>query len=120
MPAVNHAGTTVAYFDGDDMALEDANTSTSVLAAGHQVDTAVGPNTVIKVKVTAPDGMTEKTYTVTVTRGSPHVDRDAGVQTNGTSVALQFGSAISRPAQGRCRPRRSRPSRSSPTASNAR
>ena len=88
MPAVNHAGATVAYFDGDDMALEDANTSTSVLAAGHQVDTAVG-DTVIKVKVTAPDGMTEKTYTVTVTRGLPTL-KDAGVQTNGTSVALQF------------------------------
>ena len=88
MPAVNHAGATVAYFDGDDMALEDANTSTSVLAAGHQVDTAVG-DTVIKVKVTAPDGMTEKTYTVTVTRELPTL-KDAGVQTNGTSVALQF------------------------------
>ena len=32
---------------------------------------AVGPNTVINVKVTAPDGMTEKTYTVIVTRDRP-------------------------------------------------
>ena len=88
MPAVNHADATVAYFDEDNMALEDADTSTSVLAEGHQVDTAVGANTV-KVKVTAPDGMTEKTYTVTVTRKLPTL-RDAGVQANGTSVTLQF------------------------------
>ena len=88
MPAVNHAEATVAYFDGDDMALEDANTSTSVLAEGHQVETAVG-DTVIKVKVTAPDGTTPKTYTVTVTRELPAL-RDGAVQANGTSVVLQF------------------------------
>ena len=88
MPAVNHADATVAYFDGDDMALEDADTGPSVLAEGHQVETAVG-DTVIKVKVTAPDGMTEKTYTVTVTRELPTL-RTASVQATGTSVLLQF------------------------------
>ena len=85
MPAVNHAGATVAYFDGDDTALEDANTGTSAIAQGHQVDTAVGPNTV-KVKVTASDGMTEKTYTVTVTRELPTLN-SAAVQANGTDVS---------------------------------
>ena len=39
MPAVNHADATVAYFDGVDMALEDASTGTS----GHQVIHCGGP-----------------------------------------------------------------------------
>ena len=86
MPAVNHADATVAYFDGVDMALEDASTGTS----GHQVNIAVGPNTV-KVKVTAPDGTTEKTYTVTVTRDRPTLSV-ATVQAAGTSVVLQWQS----------------------------
>ena len=88
MPAVNDAGATVAYFDGDDTALEDANTDTSAIAEGHQVDTAVGPN-IVKVKVTASDGMTEKTYTVTVTRELPTLN-SATVQANGTDVTLSF------------------------------
>ena len=92
MTAVNHAGATVAYFDEDDMALEDANTSTSDLAEGHQVEPAVGPNTV-KVKVTAPDGTTEKTYTVTVTRDRPTLS-GSGAQVNGTTVLLQFESDL--------------------------
>ena len=92
MPAVNQAGATVAYFDGDDIALEDADTSTSDLAEGHQVETAVGPNTV-KVKVTAPDGTTPKTYTVTVTRELPTLS-GSGVQVNGTTVLLQFQSDL--------------------------
>ena len=90
MPETNDGGATVAYFDGDDTALEDAGTGTSAIAQGHQVDTAVGPNTV-KVKVTAPDGMTEKTYTVTVTRELPTL-LSASVQADGTSVSLHWES----------------------------
>ena len=90
MPTPNQTGATVAYFDAADMALEDAGTTTSVLDAGHQVETAVGENTV-KVKVTAPDKTTKKTYTVTVTRALPTLI-GAGVQTNGTSFALEFQS----------------------------
>ena len=86
MPATNHDDATVAYFDGDDMELVDASTGTS----DHQVYIAVGPNTV-KVKVTAPDGMTEKTYTVIVTRDRPTLTA-ATVPAGGTPVALQWGS----------------------------
>ena len=81
MPAASQTGATVAYFDADDMALADA---------GHQVITAVGANTV-KVKVTAPDKTTEKTYTVTVTREFPTLF-NATVQATGTSFLLQFQS----------------------------
>ena len=90
MPATNHTDATVAYFDGDDMALEDAGEGTSAINVGHQVSTAVGPNTV-KVKVTAPDGTTPKTYTVTVTRELPTL-YGSGAQVNGTTVLLQFQS----------------------------
>ena len=90
IPATNQAGATVAYFDGNDMALADAGTSTSAINVGHQVSTAVGPNTV-KVKVTAPDGTTPKTYTVTVTRELSTL-HGAGAQANGTTVSLQFQS----------------------------
>ena len=77
---------TVAYFDGDETALPDVSTGTS----DHQVNIAVGPNTV-KVKVTAPDGMTEKTYTVIVTRDRPTLSQ-ASVPAGGTPVALQWQS----------------------------
>ena len=56
------SGATVAYLDGSDMTLDDADTGVD----GHQVTLAEGDN-VIKVKVTAADGST-KTYTVTVSR----------------------------------------------------
>ena len=90
MPTPSQTGATVAYFDADDMALVDAGTTTSDLDAGHQVNTAVGVN-VVKVKVTAPDKTTEKTYTVTVTRELPTL-HSAGVQANGTSFVLEFQS----------------------------
>ena len=88
MPAASQTGATVAYFDAAEMALADAATDSAAVSAGHQVDTAVGANTV-KVKVTAPDKTTTKTYTVTVTRALPTL-RGAGVQTNGTSLLLEF------------------------------
>ena len=61
-PTLNDSGATIEYLDGDDATLTDAGT-----ADGHQVALAVGDN-VIKVKVTATDGNTTQTYTVTVTR----------------------------------------------------
>ena len=88
MPATNHTDATVAYFDGDDMALADAGAGSSAVDEGHQVNTAVGPNTV-KVKVTAPDGTTPKTYTVTVTRSRPTLSA-ATVPAGGTPVVLQW------------------------------
>ena len=57
------SGATVTFLDGNDAALADADGVTN----GHQVDLEVGAN-VIKVKVTAEDGDTTRTYTVTVTR----------------------------------------------------
>ena len=90
MPTPSQTDATVDYFDADDMALVDAGTTTSDLHAGHQVNTAVGVN-VVKVKVTAPDKTTEKTYTVTVTRELPTL-HSAGVQANGTSFVLEFQS----------------------------
>ena len=62
-PTTTDGGATVAFLDSGDAALADADGN----ANGHQVDLAVGENTV-KVKVTAADGVTTETYTVTVTR----------------------------------------------------
>ena len=62
-PTTTDGGATVEFLDSGDAALADADTT----ADGHQVDLAVGEN-VVKVKVTAADGVTTGTYTVTVTR----------------------------------------------------
>ena len=59
----NYAGAQVMYLDGDDRMLADANGGED----GFQVEVPVG-DTVITVKVTAEDGSTMQTYTVTVTR----------------------------------------------------
>ena len=87
VPTENDAGATVAYFDGDDMSLTDADS----VADDFQVDLSVGENTV-KVKVTAEDGNTTETYAVVVTRaeiitvGYDPVDYD--VSEDGGSVTL--------------------------------
>ena len=57
------AGAMVVYTDGNNMPLPDADDTT----AGLQVALDPGPNT-ITITVTAEDGVTTKTYTVTVTR----------------------------------------------------
>ena len=62
---------TPEFLDASDTALDDADD----VANGHQVALAVGDN-VFKVQVTAEDGTTTQTYTVTVTRaaaGTPTV-----------------------------------------------
>ena len=56
---------TVEYLDGSDATLTDADAMT----AGLQVNLSVGAN-IVKVKVTAPNGTTTKTYTVNVLRGA--------------------------------------------------
>ncbi len=68
-PELSDDDATVAYLDGSDSAIADADTG----ATGQQVALAVGPNT-IKVKVTAEDGATQ-TYTVVVSRsgGNPAI-----------------------------------------------
>ena len=60
----NHASADVEIQDADGNALADAGT-----ADGHQVALVEGEN-VVKVKVTAGDGMATQTYTVTVTRSA--------------------------------------------------
>ena len=62
---------TFEYLDSSDATLADADTNT----AGHQVDLDVG-DTVFKVKVTAEDGTTTQTYTVTVTRAACVLETD--------------------------------------------
>ena len=62
-PTTTDGGATVEFLDSGDVALADADTT----ADGHQVDLAVGEN-VVKVKVTAEDGVATETYTVTFTR----------------------------------------------------
>ena len=57
---------TVEYLDSSDATLTDADTMT----AGLQVNLSVGAN-IVKVKVTAPDTTTTKTYTVNVFRVGP-------------------------------------------------
>ena len=70
--ANNADGATVAYLDGDDQVLADADADTE----GFQVDLEVGANT-IKVRVTAEDGSTTRTYTLVVTRSEPLASPDA-------------------------------------------
>ena len=64
-PTTNHGEADVEYLDSSDAALADADSTED----GHQVDLDVG-DTVFKVKVTAEDGTTTQTYTVTVTRAA--------------------------------------------------
>ena len=70
--ASNADGATVAYLDGDDQLLTDAD----AVKDGFQVDLEVGANT-IKVRVTAEDGGTTRTYTMVVTREASRVSADA-------------------------------------------
>ena len=69
--ASNADGASVAYLDGSDQVLSDADAEKD----GFQVDLAVGDNR-IQVKVTAADGTSTRTYTLVITRaellGSPH------------------------------------------------
>ena len=68
----NADGAEVAYLDGDGQLLTDADADTE----GFQVDLEVGANT-IRVRVTAEDGTTTRTYTMVVTREASRVSADA-------------------------------------------
>ena len=69
----NQADATVAWLDASDATLADAD----AMASGRQVALAAGANT-FKVKVTAEDGTTTKTYTVTVNRATPTCTLNTG------------------------------------------
>ena len=55
-PTTTHAAATIGYFDGDDVTLTDADTSDTVPQVTLEED-----DNVIKVKVTAEDGITTRT-----------------------------------------------------------
>ena len=90
-PMTTDDGAEIEYLNASDMTLADAGTT-----AGQQVALAVGDN-VIKVKVTAEDGMTTRTYTVTVTRAPTCTPNTAagdiwcGVVTVGTITSSGTG-----------------------------
>ena len=75
-------GATVAYLDGSDQALADADSA----AEGQQVDLSVGDN-VVKVQVTAPDAVT-RTYTVTITQ----TEQDLSLSPPASDPAAAFAS----------------------------
>ena len=88
-PTKNEARATLAYLDGSDTAIADADTGKD----GHQVDLGTGANT-IKVKVTAEDGTTTKTYTVTVTRATAAADATlSGLALSAGTLDPAFNSA---------------------------
>ena len=79
--AVDAGNATVEFLDADDMPLADADDQTD----GQQVNLVVGENT-IKVKVTADDGVVNRTYTMTVTR-EPRSTHLSALSVDGESVA---------------------------------
>ena len=64
-PTTSNSNASVSYLDVNDDALTDADPG----AANFQVALSTGAN-VVKVKVTAEDGTTTKTYTLTITRST--------------------------------------------------
>ena len=89
LPTPRDDGAGVAYLDADGMPIDDAADSVD----GMQVDLAEDANT-IAVKVTAVDGATTRTYTLTVTRAATDAATDATlsalslVDQDGVAVAL--------------------------------
>ena len=80
---------TIEYLDGSDATRTDADTMT----AGLQVNLSVGSN-IVKVKVTAPDTTTTKTYTVNVLRGAvPATCSVASMQNQVWTANLTVGTA---------------------------
>ena len=83
--ATGNADATVAYLDAANQTLDDAEDTVD----GQQVDLSPGGNT-IKVRVTAEDTSTVRTYTLVVTRNRLPVITTASpvsVEENGTAVA---------------------------------
>ena len=86
-PTTLNPNATIAWLDGNGMALADADT-----AAGQQVALSEGEN-VVTMKVTAQDGTTTETYTVTVTRaavGPPAAPTGLSATAGNSRVALAW------------------------------
>ena len=90
-PTVNESNATFGYFDRDDVAIIDTDTTTSALDA----PVAIRNNT-FKVKVTAQDGDTTETYTVVVTRNSPATGRFSiqGIEQVGQGLSAQTDISV--------------------------
>ena len=87
-PATSDSDAAVAYLDGNDAEIEDADPVTG----GHQVALAAGANT-IKVKVTAEDGIETRTYTVTVTRAVAAATSLSGLRLSDGTLDPAFASS---------------------------
>ena len=83
VPTTTDANATVAYLDGSDTPLPDANTVTDE----QDVDLVVG-ETVVKVQITAEDTSTVLTYTVTITR----TEEDTSLSPPASDPAAAFPS----------------------------
>ena len=81
----NHGGARYELLDGSNTAIDDADGNTP----GDQVSLAEGVNT-IKVKVTAADGSTTQTYTVTVTRQASDAPANLRATPGSEQVALSW------------------------------
>ena len=88
-PTKSDSNASVAYLDGSDNTLTDADAVTD----GHQVDLTAGENT-IKVTVTAGDTTTMLTYTVKVTRTDVLVSNTGQTLTTSGSGAIQAQSFV--------------------------
>ena len=86
-PTENDSGAAVSYLDGSDMPLTDADGT----ASDFQVDLSTGAN-VMKVKLTAEDGATEKVYTLTITRASDDVATLSALTTSEVTLTPAFNS----------------------------
>ena len=91
-PVTLNPNATIAWLDGSGMAIADADA-----AAGQQVALSAGEN-VIRMKVTAQDGTTMETYTVTVTRaavGPPAAPAGFSATAGNRRVALAWTAPAS-------------------------
>ncbi len=84
VPSTTDANATVAYLDGSDMPLADANTVTDE----QDVDLVVG-ETVVKVNVTAEDTSTVLTHTVTITR----TEEDTSLSPPASDPSIAFATS---------------------------
>ena len=84
--AGNRTGASLAYLDAAGHTIVDADTNTD----GLQVGLEAGEN-VIKIRVTAPDGITVRTYTITVTR----TEEDRSLSPSATDAVAPFASTAS-------------------------
>ena len=78
-----HADATIEYLDNSDNTLTDQSTTNT----GFQHNLSVGDNTV-KMKVTAEDGVTTKTYTLTILRQSDNANLSALTLTDPANNAV--------------------------------